>query len=213
MTIRWLTTDRKARDLKAPGRLDRFLRVQRYPRPAARAEQVHGDKVLVVGTPFSTKAYPETDGFLTTQSGVPLAIFTADCIPVFLADKNNRMVGLLHAGWRGLRSKILAKAVRLAKKKWSVVPKDLCAWAGPSIGPCCFEVQWDVARYFPATRRRVGSRWHIHLIQELARQARQLGVRWVAKKTARGCTMHGRRYFSYRRDATPDRQVSLIWKS
>jgi YfiH family protein len=140
----------------------------------------------------------------------PLAIFTADCVPVFLIAEQAGVVGLLHAGWRGVRGHILARAVRQMRRRWHVSPPAIRAWAGPSIGPCCFEVQWDTARYFPSTRRRSKGAWRVDLVGELHHQAKRLGIRWSRKNPSQGCTMHGSRYYSYRRDKTDKRQVSVI---
>jgi len=147
---------------------------------------------------------------LTAQAHQPLGIFTADCVPVFLSAQKGAVVGLLHAGWRGVQSGIAAKAIRLVKTKWNIRAHDVQLWAGPSIGPCCFEVQWDVARYFPRSRQRQGKRWRVNLVAALQKQTVALGARW--KSTRVPCTMHTKDYFSFRRDATAKRQVSLIMK-
>ena len=65
---------------------------------------------------------------------------------------------------------------------------------GPSIGPCCFEVRWDVARHFPSSKDAVAEdRWKVDLEAALRSEAREVGVRWESQKALQGCTMHGRR--------------------
>ena len=198
---------------------------------------MHGARIVIApGLKRSTK-YAGVDGFLTASPEQPLAILTADCVPVFLSADGGRVVGLLHAGWRGIQKRILPKAIRMIKRTWGIPASRVQAWTGPHIGPCCFEVQWDVAQYFPATRLRRGcggrarqssrtgggqAHWTVDLAGELRRQAKQLGVRWrvpqslgggeARKRGFEGCTMHQPRFYSYRRDKTPKRQVSVIMK-
>ena len=142
------------------------------------------------------------------QPGQPLGIFTADCVAIFLAAPSQGVIGLLHAGWRGVRGGILIKALRQLQRRWGCSPRQVRVWMGPSIGPCCFDVRWDVARHFPATRRRHGDRWTVDLGKEIARQARQAGAQ-VLKGTP-ACTTHQPLYHSFRRNHTDDRQISVI---
>jgi YfiH family protein len=206
------TTQARHGDARAPGALKRILKSQSLPTAFACAEQVHGVLIQVVPALSKPKRFLRADGLLTAAENQPLAIFTADCVPLFLCADEGRVIGILHAGWRGVRGQILAQAVQLLRRKWRLKPSQVVAWPGPHIRPCCFEVRWDVARYFPASRRRSGGRGRIDLAEEIKRQARRLGVRWVSKKVHEDCTMHGSRHFSYRRDKTAKRQVSVILK-
>jgi YfiH family protein len=218
------TTDARDGHARAPGALGRLLESRHLSQKAARAQQIHGVRIDIVPKLSKEKTYPGSDGLLTDVREQPLAIFTADCVPVFLSAHNPTVVGLLHAGWRGVQGRILARAVRILRKRWRVAPEDIRVWVGPSIKACCFEVQWDTARHFPATRRRRGyggqARWTVDLEGELRLQAKRLGIKWLAprslggggisKKPSLDCTMHGSRYYSYRRDRTDKRQVSVL---
>jgi hypothetical protein len=199
-------------DARSPGALSRILQSVHWPTSVATAGQRHGSRVCRVAQLARPREYREADGLLTDVVEQPLAIFSADCVPVFLQDRQGRVVGLLHAGWRGVAMKILGQAVADISRHWGIAPPEVSVWIGPHIHPCCFEVRWDVARHFPRTRKRRELRWTVNLAGELQAQARRLGVRWVRKKPFEGCTMHGSRYFSYRRDKTSKRQVSIIMK-
>jgi YfiH family protein len=205
-------TQTKHGDARASDALARILKAHHHPTSFASAEQIHGSGVRIVTKLSKSRRFLGADGFLTDAETQPLAIFTADCVPIFLSAGGARVVGLLHAGWRGVQKRILPRAIRIIKKKWGIPPSNVQMWTGPHIGPCCFEVHWDVARHFPATRRRMKDRWRIDLSREIRRQASNLGVRWVSKRGFEGCTMHQTRFFSYRRDQTPKRQVSIIMK-
>ena len=88
------------------------------------------------------------DGMITNEPGVTLVIRTADCVPIFLLDPEKQAIGLVHAGWRGTVGEIGAKAVAAMVKEFGSRPSDLLAAVGPSIGPCCFEVDRPVRDRF-----------------------------------------------------------------
>jgi YfiH family protein len=222
-----LTTTRRDGHLRAPARLKKFLKTKKWPAAIATAEQVHKNHVVVASRLSAPKTFRGADGLLTDQPMQPLGIFTADCLSIFVSEETRGIVGVLHAGWRGVRSGILREAVRLMRRRWSVRPRHVQYWLGPCIGACCFEVQWDVARYFPKTRRRSPLGWRVDLAGEIKTQARRMGLRarpdrspaapgQLASEQYRqpaACTMHGRSYFSYRRDKTADRQISIVMRT
>jgi len=206
----WTTTVREGH-LRAPDALPRYLSRQKLPQSVAMGEQIHDARIAKVPPLDSPRVFSGVDGLITREPHQPLAIFTADCIPLFLRTRDAQVVGILHAGWRGVQSRILGKAVDFLKREWAVPCDEINMWAGPSIGPCCFEVKWDVARHFPNTRRKRGERWTVDLWKALQSQARGLGVRWTGQRPP--CTRHTPDFYSYRRDATEKRQVSLILKT
>jgi len=116
------------------------------PLPWVGAEQVHQDKIAVVlsGKASTTSVVPGVDGLATDLAGLPLSIYTADCVPVYLADRQGRVVGLVHAGWRGTTMGIAARAVRAISSSFNIPPQDLIAGIGPAIGPECYEVDEPV---------------------------------------------------------------------
>ena len=208
----FLTTTARHGHVRTPAALQRFLKKQPWPLAVATAEQVHQPRVAVVPRLPRAKEYPGADGLLTDVPGQPLGIFTADCVPIFLSAPAQGVVGVLHAGWRGAQQRILAKALRILWKRWRARAQDISIVLGPAIGGCCFGVGWDVARYFPTSRRRRGSRWTVDLPQVIRHQAEALGIPRGHIRTDAACTRHTRKYFSYRRDKTEKRQASLIMK-
>jgi len=206
----FFTTERRHGDARAPGALERLLKARRWPTAVATAEQIHGCRIAVVPALKSAKTYRGVDGLLTRSANQALAIFTADCASLFLADHADTVVGVLHAGWRGARAGILKKAVQVIRRRWGIPARRLRVWLGPSIGPCCFEVRWEVARHFPRSRRRNKGRWTVDLAGELRAQARSLGLQFLRADASASCTMHGGRFYSYRRDKTEKRMASVI---
>ncbi len=108
--------------------------------PPAFAKQVHGADVLVAERAGHAG---EADALLTERPGLPLAILTADCLPIVIYDPAGRRLAAVHAGWRGtVRSVARAAVDRLVEAGSNA--DGLLVGIGPSIGPCCYEVDAPV---------------------------------------------------------------------
>jgi purine-nucleoside/S-methyl-5'-thioadenosine phosphorylase / adenosine deaminase len=112
----------------------------------ARVNQVHGAAVRVV-TRESAALRPPADGMVTRDTGVMLAIFTADCVPVLMVSERVCAAAALHAGWRGVIGGIACEGVA-AMERLGAHRGEISAALGPSIGSCCFEVDEDLAARF-----------------------------------------------------------------
>lgn len=88
------------------------------------------------------------DGLITNEPGVTLVTHYADCTPLFFLDTQKKAIGLSHAGWRGTVAQIGMLTVRKMQEEFNSDPADILVGIGPSIGPCCFEVDRDVAEAF-----------------------------------------------------------------
>lgn len=121
------------------------------PRNVLALDQLHGDAILVVEVPPPEERliYGEADGLLTALPSVCLVIRTADCVPVFVYDRERRVLGAVHSGWRGTRLGIAGKLVREMERLYGSSPGDLSAYILPSIGPDSYTVGRDVADLFP----------------------------------------------------------------
>jgi len=111
------------------------------------AEQVHEADVAVVTRPErgSGKDRRETalagkDALITNDPNTMLVSFYADCVPLYYFDPENRAVGLAHAGWKGTSKAIAARTVEALHAAFGSDPARIYAAIGPSIGPCCYEV-------------------------------------------------------------------------
>lgn len=115
--------------------------------------QVHGTDILIVDEPNQDVAHflrIECDAIITNQPGIMIGIGVADCAPVLLFDPVRRVVAALHAGWKGTASGIVRKGVAAMAGSFGSNPADLVAAIGPSIGPCCYEVDEPVHAAFSA---------------------------------------------------------------
>ncbi len=112
----------------------------------ARMNQVHGNVVHAV-TRETAKLRPAGDGMVTDEPGVMLGIFSADCVPLLIVDAKRKIAGAFHCGWRGVIADIAVAGVDAMTRLGARVG-DLSAAMGPSIGPCCFEVDAGLAERF-----------------------------------------------------------------
>ena len=90
------------------------------------------------------------DALLTRAPGLLLAVQTADCVPILLADRRRRAIAAVHAGWRGTLARIAEKTLGRMKMEFDTRAEDVIAVLGPAIGGCCYEVGPEVAQAFAA---------------------------------------------------------------
>jgi polyphenol oxidase len=114
--------------------------------PLVTLRQVHSDTIQFVEAP--SKSQLVGDGLITSTPGLLLAIQTADCLPIILADPKCRAVGVFHAGWRGTLKRIVEKGVGEMQRRFGSRPRDLRAAIGPSIHGCCYQVGKEVRDQF-----------------------------------------------------------------
>ena len=162
--------------------------------------QVHGADVLEASAPG---VIGEGDILVTAKRGLPLAVRTADCVPV--AIHADDAIAMVHAGWRGLEAGALERA-QAALEEAGHPPRR--AAIGPAIGPCCYEVGDEVLERFPKSAAKTS--WgtnSLDLWSEAARQLESLDV-WRADL----CTHCEDGFNSFRADGTPLRQTSVAWQ-
>jgi YfiH family protein len=179
------------------------------------AKQVHGANVSRVtdadrgrGALSHKDAIPSTDALITDIPDVPIGIFTADCVPVFLYDPEKMAVGLVHAGWRGTAQSIVIKTIERMQAEFGSDSADMWAAIGPSIGQCCYEVGPDVFDSFVAEfdyadslfRKTSDEKWHLDLWLANRRQLEGCGIdqeRIIESRICSACNSH--EYFSARK--------------
>jgi hypothetical protein len=117
--------------------------------------QVHSDAIeLIAGLGSSpgrraSASVPRIgDGMISDTPRLLLSVQTADCLPILLVDSKQKSVAAIHAGWRGTLQRIAMKAVGKMRMEFGTRPGNVIAALGPSIGPCCYEVGYEVAREF-----------------------------------------------------------------
>lgn len=114
--------------------------------PLVTLKQIHSDVIHVFDSAPANTCHG--DAAITNRPGLLLAVQTADCVPILLADPRKRAIAAVHAGWRGTLARILAKTIGAMQMHFGSNPRDLLAAVGPCIGPCCYEVGTEVATQF-----------------------------------------------------------------
>ena len=175
--------------------------------------QVHGNLVAEVDGPWTTRLTPPVDGLVTATRGLALAVLTADCVPVLLADPVAGVVAAAHAGRPGLVAGIVPAAVD-AMESLGADPARIVARTGPAVCGRCYEVpeamRADVAAVEPAASAETS--WGTPAVDVVAgvhAQLERLGVR--DRQQSPVCTRESADHFSYRRDRTTGRLAGYVW--
>ncbi|MEV0980549.1 peptidoglycan editing factor PgeF [Streptomyces sp. NPDC049915] len=175
--------------------------------------QVHGDDVAVVDGPWGGRPVPEVDAIVTTRRGLALAVLTADCTPVLLADPVAGVVAAAHAGRPGMVAGVVPAALR-AMMDLGAEPSRIVARTGPAVCGRCYEVpeemRAEVAAVEPAAYAETS--WGTPALDVSAgvhAQLERLGVR--DREHSPVCTRESRDHFSYRRDRTTGRLAGYVW--
>lgn len=186
--------------------------------------QVHGtivfDADAVLPERSDSAVVPTADAAVTTAVGRVLAVLTADCMPVVLASECGEVVGIAHAGWRGLADGVLVQTVQAMRNKCRE-PVKINAWIGPCIGPGAFQVGPEVRERFIdaatelskcfAVDPAVTGRWLADLPAIATWQLGQLGIEHVHWCGLCTVTDLQHRFYSYRREAQTGRMATLVW--
>ena len=198
----------------------RFLQAGRIdPTRLVCAQQVHGDAVACVtaadagrGAQSHQQAIPDTDALVTNTRRLPLGIFFADCLPVFLYDAQKQVIALVHAGWRGTRMNITGKTVQAMMKQYGSVPDDIYAGFGPAIRGCCYEVGEEFTDRFRHGLVRRDNRLYLDLVRINTEQLRRRDVKQANIFDCSICTFCGNEeHFSFRREgASCGRSMAVL---
>ncbi len=212
------------------------------PSHLVRLHQVHGTAVVVHcagAANLVTTSRPAADIVISDDPASALAIQTADCVPLLIADRRTGRVAAAHAGWRGLAARVPAIAVDALARVFNSNPSDLVAAIGPSIGACCYEVgdevrtrfgdagfsadqlaRWFLSRPQPSARnpsmpslpstRRTGH-WFFDGWTAAREQLIAVAMRADQIHSADLCTAsHAEAFCSYRRDGAPAGRLAAV---
>ncbi len=176
--------------------------------------QVHSDHVVVVDEPVRDRTpVDKTDALVTTTPRLALAVVTADCVPVLMADARAGVVAAVHAGRVGAAKGVVARAVE-AMESVGAHAADISALLGPAVSGRNYEVPEamaaEVEQSLPGSRTTTATGTPgLDLRAGIARQLTALGV--TAIDVDPRCTVEDPNLFSHRRDAPTGRLASLVW--
>ncbi|MCZ4510642.1 peptidoglycan editing factor PgeF [Streptomyces sp. ActVer] len=175
--------------------------------------QVHGPDVAVVDEPWGDRPVPQVDAVVTRRRGLALAVLTADCTPVLLADPVAGVVAGAHAGRPGMVAGVVPAAVA-AMVELGAEPARIVVRTGPAVCGRCYEVpeamRAEVAAVEPAAYAETS--WGTPAVDVTAgvhAQLERLGVH--DREQSPVCTLESDDHFSYRRDRTTGRLAGYVW--
>lgn len=185
--------------------MQRLVSATNLPSPPHQTRQEHGTGHLFCsgsGCIHDSAA----DILIAQENGCPLAVRTADCLPILLADPINRKIAAVHAGWRGTAARVVVRAVELMLEEGAAID-CIRASLGPCIGPCCFEIGEEPAAALAASSVQADTaisrreKPHADLAAINAMQLHETGVATEYIETLQQCTScHPELFYSYRRD-------------
>lgn len=170
-------------------------------------KQVHGTAILETASLAGVEDARQADGWITAEPGVTVAVYVADCLPIFVWDRQGAAAGVFHAGWRGLAAGMPRAAAR-AFRRFGIGPERLAAAVGPHAGACCYAVGPDVASKFGPEAHRSGK---LDLGAEARRQLQESGVASEHVSVSEACTVcSAEEFFSYRREKADRRMLAFL---
>tara|TARA_Y100001970_G_scaffold118098_1_gene146671 strand:- start:582 stop:1286 length:705 start_codon:yes stop_codon:yes gene_type:complete len=181
--------------------------------PVQYMNQVHGTSVQVIND-YAYEPIKNTDALFTSSNKVSLAIMSADCLPIAIANSEGTEIALIHAGWRGLASGIIDKTLKM----FELDNKELKAWLAPCISQKEYEVGKDVYEAFTKLDEesvksfmKINSRKWLFDLKDQAK--RILEKSEVSVSQSNYCTYNDEElFYSYRRDKTDKRALTLLWR-
>jgi hypothetical protein len=175
-------------------------------------KQIHSNNILSTNT---AGLYNNYDGIITNNkdNNVTPIIATADCIPLFIYDLKTELYGLIHCGWRGVKSNIHMKALRNFLNKKSKL-EDIKIYLGPSIQSCCYQIKDDIVGYFNKDSiANINDKIYLNLFKEISFDFFNAGLDKKNIQFSDICTYENNKCYSYRKNgASHNRMYSMIIK-
>ncbi len=198
--------------------MDILVRSLGLATPPHQTLQAHGTEILLCrgGGRFHRQA---ADALISDTENTALAVRTADCLPVLLADPKTGLIAAAHAGWRGTAACIVKHVIRDMQRRGARADR-IIASLGPCIGPCCFRIDERTAARLAGsvkgTNHHIRQKDHGDIHADLRAinclQLLQSGLNAAHIEQLPACTCcHTDDYFSYRRDgAETGRQLAVV---
>jgi YfiH family protein len=171
------------------------------------AHQTHSKNVMVFGEEAeryhtADKEYENIDALVTNMPGTALMVKVADCQAIVMFDPVQKVIAVVHAGWKGLAQDVSGAAIRLMKRQFKVKPENLFVGISPSLGPCCAFFTHPEKELPPEFSPYIHTNKTVDLWSFSTEQLKKHGIQPEHIELARVCTMCGAggKFFSFRRD-------------
>lgn len=176
--------------------------------------QIHSNIINVLDNNYINKT--KGDAIITNKKNIPLVIKTADCIPILLYDKENKVIALVHSGWKGTLNNIVIDTLNKMINKYNSKKENIDVYLYPSIRKCHFEVEYDVYTQFKNKIKNIEKyttkkdiKYYIDLQQIVIDNLKQNGINKIYDSKV--CTYCNHDiYHSYRYNHTNKRNYLLV---
>jgi len=183
--------------------------------------QVHEDEIRIIDSPSpEDHSGAFCDAMITDRRGIAIGVLTADCVPILLLAPETCTIAAIHVGWKGTALNLCGKTIRVLAERFGADPENLMAAVGPSIGPCCYEVDEPLRSIFSQNndfwdrwaQPSASGRWGLDLQRASIDHMTASGVRNENIVWFDVCTRcQEALFFSYRRDGgITGRQMAFI---
>lgn len=198
LNLGFTTDDKKENVIK--NREKFFLTIDVPEKRTAKINQVHKDAIIIAHIPGRLG---NADGLITNISDIFLCGSFADCVSVVVFEKNKRVIGLFHIGWKNLILDMPKKCIEKIFKTYDVESSNLLVGIGPHIKRCCYVIQNDAAKYFDQEFLKKNSEGFFNLDMEsvIIEQLINSGVKYKNIERSDFCTSCNKDlFYSHRRD-------------
>ena len=179
--------------------------------PIQYMDQIHGKNLRFISS-HSSKPIANTDALFSSSTNLALAVFSADCLPIALCKTDGSEFAVIHAGWKGLVSGVVETSISSFTNS-----SNLSAWIGPSISKQNYEVGKDLYDAFMAKDRNsilnFSKRDSYKFLFNLQGEAERILKKYkINVQTSDICTYNSSSLYSYRKEETENRIVTIIWR-
>ena len=169
--------------------------------------QIHSINIEIVNN--KKLLYRNVDGIFSKNKNHALQVKSADCLPIFFIHKYEKIFGVIHAGWKGLKNGIILKSTNLLSSNINDL-SEITAFIGPSISQKNYEVKNEFIDYFGNEFiKEIDDKFFCNLKGVASSQLQKLGIKNIID--CNQCTYENENYHSYRRNKTPKRMIGLIY--
>ena len=169
--------------------------------------QIHSINIKIVNN--KKLLYSNVDGIFSKNKNHALQVKSADCLPIFFIHKYEKIFGVIHAGWKGLKNGIISKSTNLLRRNINDL-SEITAFIGPSISQKNYEVKNEFIDYFGNEFiENIDGKFFCNLKGVASFQLQKLGIKNVIN--CNQCTYENENYHSYRRNKTSKRMIGLIY--
>ncbi len=196
--------------------LSRFANTIGITDPIVCMKQIHSGTVSLIENAKELRI-ADTDSLVTNKKHIPLAVLTADCLPVLFYDPKKEVIGVAHAGYKGLLNHILENTIHLFISHFESHPKDIIVGIGPSIEATCYEVGVELIEKFQETFpgfedifAEKGKKYFLDLRGIAQQSLMKEGILREHIEIMNMCTKSNQNFYSYRGGDGDERFASVI---